>query len=220
MESMLRKTLRIALAATLSLAASAAAADEGARLFAAHALAFRAAGVTGEKQAADVLAGMPGAGLVRETSPAVLWSPFFSNAIVKLGRLRSPAPMALYYDPLLDIALLTFWEKEGGSYRVSSARALPGERLNNLDAKLSLKPPWMSASGGLVDTLASTTKKRLDAFRSAHPTASQEGARDEAGRCNMRAVLPRLALMFICALPAQADYEAGKRAGPTMFMPV
>ncbi|MDE0330228.1 MAG: hypothetical protein OXL41_00010 [Nitrospinae bacterium] len=217
MTAIIRSVIGVILAATLSLAASAAA-DEGARLFAAHTLALRAEGVAGGKQAAEVLAGMPGAGMIRETSPAALWSPFFSNAVVKLGRLRSPAPSALYYDPLLDVALLTIWEKKGNNYQVSTIRALPGERLNNPDTKLSLKPPWMSASGGLVDTLASTTKKRLNAFSSAHPAASLEGAHDAvtfaSAAADMRAVLPRLA--WIALQRARWAEKAGQWLGRTL----
>ena len=91
-----------------ALPASSAAAESPARLFAAHALALRAAGVAGEEPAAEVLVAMPGAGVAGDAeSLSVLWRPFFANAIVKLGRLRSPAPVALYYNPLLDVAVFT-----------------------------------------------------------------------------------------------------------------
>ena len=197
MATMSRNILGMALAAMLMTAPSAAAEDEGTRLFAAHALALRAAGVSGGKQAAEVLGAMPGAGVIREASPAVLWSPFFSNAVVKLGRLRSSAPAALYYNPLLDVAVLTLWERQGEIYRVSTVRALPGERLSAPDAKVALKPSWMSAERGLIEALASTTKARLEAFSSAHPAASQEAGRDAvsfaSAAADMRAVLPRLA---------------------------
>ena len=77
----------------------AAAQESSARLFATHALALRAAGVAGEGPAAKVLAAMPGAGMAGDgESLSALWRPFFANAIVKLGRLRSPAPVALYYN--------------------------------------------------------------------------------------------------------------------------
>ena len=60
------------------------------------------------------MAAMPGAAMVHEVSPMVLWGPFFANAVVKLGRLHSSAPTALYYNPLLDIAVITFWGKARG----------------------------------------------------------------------------------------------------------
>ena len=68
-----------------------------------------------------------------EALPA-LWRPFFANAVVQLGRAPSPAPVALYYNPLLDVAVTTLWEKQDGGYRVVWARALPGERLADPEA--------------------------------------------------------------------------------------
>ena len=98
--------------------------ESAARLFAAHALALRSAVVAGEERAAEMLAAMPGAGMVAREMLTVLWSPSFANAVVKLGRLRSSGPAALYYDPLLDIAVLTLWTRADEGYRVVSVRAL------------------------------------------------------------------------------------------------
>ena len=81
--------------------------DAQVRAFVAHALALRAAAAEGEGEA--VLAEIPGGG-PREHRQS-LWSPFFENAVVALGRLRSPVPAALYYNPLLDVALLTRWDR-------------------------------------------------------------------------------------------------------------
>ena len=172
--------------------------ESPARQFAASALALRSAVVAGEERALAVLAAMPGAGMAaRETLPA-LWSPTFANAIVKLGRLRSTGPAALYYDPLLDIAVLTLWTREEEGYRVVSARALPGERLAAPDAAVAVEPAWLSAPDGAVGALASTTAARLDAFRLAHPPgASGPAGRDSAtfavAAANLSAALPRLA---------------------------
>ena len=55
-------------------------------------------------------AGAAGAG----AAPVALWRPFFANAVVALGRLPSSAPVALYYNPLLDVAVATLWEKQDG----------------------------------------------------------------------------------------------------------
>ena len=195
MSATIGNIVAMALAATLMVTSSAVA-DDGARRFAAHALALRVAGVAGEKQAEEVLAATPGAAMMREVPPMVLWGPFFANAVVKLGRLHSSAPTALYYNPLLDIAVITFWAELEGGHRVSAARALPGERLSNPKAKAPPLPPWMSAPGGAVAALATTTATRLDAFRKAHPAAAREPGRDAvtfaAAAADMRAVLPRL----------------------------
>ncbi len=184
--------------AVMLLAAPAHSAEESpARQFAASALALRSAVVTGDERALEVLSALPGAGMVaRETLPA-LWSPSFANAIVKLGRLRSTGPAALYYDPLLDIAVLTLWTREEAGYRVVSARALPGERLAEPDAEVAVEPAWISAQDGAVGALSRTTAARLDAFRLAHPPGATKPGRAAAtfadAAAALRAALPRLA---------------------------
>lgn len=184
--------------ATLLVLPPARADDESAaRRFAAHALALRSAAVAGEERAAEVLAAMPGAGMVAREMLPVLWGPSFANAIVKLGRLRSSGPAALYYDPLLDVAVLTLWARGDEGYRVVSARALPGERLAVPEAAVAIEPFWVSAKDGAVGALARTTAVRLDAFRRAHPTDAREPGRDAAtfaaAAADLRAALPRLA---------------------------
>ena len=168
-----------------------------AREFAAQALAFRAAVVAGEERASEVLVTMPGVGMVEREVLPVIWGASFTNAIVKLGRLPSSAPVALYYDPLLDIAVLTFWTREEAGYRVESIRALPGERLADPDAAAPVEPSWMSAQGGAVGELARTTTARLDAFRLVHPVDASEPGQDHTtfavAAADLRAVLPRLA---------------------------
>ena len=181
----------------LSLPVSVSGEESAARLFAAHALALRSAVVAGEERAAEVLATMPGAGMVAREMLPVLWGPSLANAVVKLGRLRSPEPAALYYDPLLDVAVLTLWARVDESYRVVSARALPGERLAAPDAAVAIEPSWVSAKDGAVGALARTTASRLDAFRRAHPGDAREPGRDTAtfaaAAADLRATLPRLA---------------------------
>ena len=188
--------LRAVLAAVLAVAlpASSSAVESPVRLFAAHALALRADGLAGEEATAEVLAAMPGAAAAG-VSPAALWRLFFANAVVQLGRAPSPAPVALYYNPLLDVAVTTLWEKQDGGYRVASARALPGERLANPQAAVAPLPSWTAADGP-VDALARATAARLDAFRNAHPARSAGPGRDAfafaAAAADMRAALPRL----------------------------
>ena len=190
--------LALLLSALIALHPTGTAAQESpARLFAAHALALRAAGVEGGAAAAEVLAAMPGAGTVGAgESLSALWRPFFTNAIVKLGRLRSPAPVALYYNPLLDLAVFTLWEKREEGYRVASVRALPGERLADPGGAAKLRPQWTAAKRGPVKTLARTTAARLDAFRRAHPAEAGGAGRDAvsfaAAAADLRAAFPRL----------------------------
>lgn len=194
--------------------------ESPARLFAAHALALRAAGVAGDEAATGVLADMPGSGMVGgdpESLP-VLWRPFFENTMVKLGRLVSPAPVALYYNPLLDVAVFTLWERHDGGYRVASARALPGERLADRDAAAALRPQWTAAKDGPVAALRSITAARLDAFRRAHPAESNEAGRDAAtfaaAAADMRAALPRL--VWNMAMRAQWAEDGSGWMGPAL----
>ena len=83
-----------------------------ARLFAVHALALRTASRARVRQRRSwpPCRGRAGAG----AAPVALWRPFFANAVVALGRLPSSAPVALYYNPLLDVAVATLWEKQDG----------------------------------------------------------------------------------------------------------
>ena len=162
--------------------------------FAAQALALRTAAIEGTDAATTILATIPGSAPA-EALPG-LWSPFFENAIVKLGRLRAPVPVALYYNPLLDIAIITDWEQRDGHYRVATIRVLPGERLADPKATVADQPAWIVADDPIT-TLARITATRLDTFRQTHPANAQ----DAAGRngltfaeaaANMRATLPRL----------------------------
>lgn len=171
--------------------------ESPARLFAAHVLALRTAGVAGTESATTVLAGVPGAKIEGEIeSLSVLWSPFFTNAVVKLGRLRPPKPVALYYNPLLDVALVTTWEKHEGGYHVTAARALPGERLLAQNAGAPLRPKWTAAKDGPIAALRHVTATRLAAFRRAHPAEAVQVERDATtvavAAADMRAALPRL----------------------------
>ena len=183
---------------TLLIPAPAHPAEESpARRFATSALALRSAVVAGDERALEVLAAMPGAGMAdREILPA-LWSPSFANAIVKLGRLRSTSPAALYYDPLLDIAVLTLWTRGEEGYRVVSARALPGEMLAEPETAVAVEPAWLSAQDGAVGALSRTTAARLDAFRRIHPADASGPGEDHttfaAAAAGLRAALPRLA---------------------------
>ena len=165
-------------------------------LYAAHALALRTAGVSGTSEAVEVIAAMPGAGAIPREALASLWGPFFANAVVALGRVASPSPMALYYNPLLDAAVVTAWTRNGDGYAVRSARALPGERLLIAGVVVSPLPAWMTAPDDLGEALDRVTASRLRAFARAHPAASAEVAVQTvtfaAAAGDLRALLPRL----------------------------
>ena len=180
--------------ALAALPAAAAAQETDARVFAAHVLALRASSVAAEDAATRFLASIPG--LNADAEAPVLWSPFFENAIVKLGRLASPGPVALYYNPLLDVAVFTLWKKRDGGYEVASARALPGERLGNRKAAAPLLPSWIASRNGPVLALTAAAENRLAAFGEAHPEEAAAQGRDPvtfaAAAADMRAALPRI----------------------------
>ena len=211
------KTLWLFVGVTLLVAGKATSHAEDARMFAAHALAFRSAAIEDTASTTGVLATMPAAGRT-ELLPA-LWRPFFENAIVKLGRLRAPAPVALFYNPLLDVALVTFWEKREEHYRIASIRALPGERLVNPGAAAPEHPEWIGADDPAA-ALARIAHERLSAFRRAHPAEVREGGHDDAtfseAASDMRAALPRLIWLF--AIRAQWAAETDPWLIPALVM--
>ena len=178
----------------LGVVANAAAEQPDLKRFAAQALAFRTAAIERTDAATKILAMIPGSAPV-DVLPG-LWHSFFENAIVKLGRLRAPVPVALYYNPLLDIAVITLWEQKDGHYRVAVIRALPGERLAAPIATVPNQPAWM-IDDDPITTLAGVTATRLDTFRRTHPAeapdaAGHNGVTFAAAANNMRAALPRL----------------------------
>ena len=167
-------------------------ADAKTRSFAAHALTLRAEIVEG--RGAPVLSHIP-AGLA-QGSLAELWPPFFENTMVALGRLRSPAPRALYYNPLLDVAVSTVWEKREGGWRLTAIRAFPGERFTGPPGDVPSRPSWVTADERPVEALAATAAARLAVFHRAHPPKAKEASRIAttfAGdAADARAARPRL----------------------------
>ena len=143
--------------------------ESSARVFSASALAFRTAGLAGEGSAMSVLSTMPGAKTVPGELLPALWGPFFENAIVKLGRLNASVPVALYFNPLLDVALFTLWWRQGDVYVVHKARLLPGERLDGSGGPISLFPAWIATKSSPLAALARITADRLEQFGRRHP---------------------------------------------------
>ena len=95
--------------------------------------------------------------------------------------------------------------------RPGLARALPGERLADPSADISLQPPWMAAEDGPVEALARITAARLGAFRGAHPAQHREGGEDPvtfaAAAADLRAAAPRLAWNLVRRARWEADAE-------------
>ena len=189
-------TVSAVLAATGWIPVPTAAQETEVRRLAAHVLSLRAAGAAGAPETTDFLATLPGGRTIPRDALPGLWGPFFANAMVTLGRVASDRPAALYYDPLLDIAVVTRWARQDDGYRVVRARALPGARLDDPQAETNVTPPWMTSAGDPVGVLAALAAARVDAFRRMHPADSPEpgGATSTfaADAADFRNVLPRL----------------------------
>jgi len=165
------------------------------REFASHALALRQSALDGEPQFIDVMNRIPGAGIMDSEVLSYLWSLSFTNMIVKLGRHRSETPVSLYYTPLLDVAVLVFWERDEAGYHVKIAQALPGEWLGSKPQESSVLPPWIVEENAL-SSLLQTTGERFDKFDELHPPGTSKqgegGATFAEAAGGMREVLPRL----------------------------
>lgn len=174
-----------------------AATESPARLFAASALAFRTVALGGEASAMSVLSAIPGAATVPDEIQPALWGLFFENAIVKLGRLQSSVPVALYFNPLLDVALFTLWRRQGDAYVVQRARVLPGERLDGSGGPVSLFPAWIATKSSPPAALARITAQRLEQFDRRHPAKARAPGRAKstfaAAAANARDAVARLA---------------------------
>ena len=171
--------------------------ESPARLFAASALAFRTSGLSGEESAMSVLSTMPGGKTVPGELLPALWGSFFENAIIKLGRLNASVPAALYFNPLLDVGLVTLWRRQGDSYVVHKARVLPGERLDGPGGPISLLPAWIATKSSPLAALARITADRLEQFGGRHPAEASLPGRAMStfadAAANARAAMARLA---------------------------
>ena len=174
-----------------------AATDSPARLFAASALAFHKAALAGEGSAMSVLSAMPGAATVSGAVLPALWGPFFENTVVRLGRLNASVPVALYLNPLLDVALFTLWQRQGDSYVVHRARVLPGERLDGTRGSVSLFPAWIATKSPPTPALVRIAAQRLEQFGRRHPVEARAPGRAMStfatAAANARAAMARLA---------------------------
>ncbi|MDE0334500.1 MAG: hypothetical protein OXI64_06035 [Defluviicoccus sp.] len=174
-----------------------AATESPARLFAVSALAFRTAALAGDEAAMSVLSAMPGAATVPGEVLPALWGPFFENAVVRLGRLNASVPVALYFNPLLDVALFTLWRRQGEAYVVHRARVLPGERLDGPGGSVSLFPAWIATKSSPAATLARIAAQRLERFGRRHPAEARAPGRAvltfASAAANARYAMARLA---------------------------
>ena len=132
-----------------------------------------------------------------------IWGPFFENVIVEINGVDTPTPSALYYNPLLDVALLTRWERYTKlAYRLSGLQVVPGERISAASATVPAAPDWMTGDAP-IDTLYNTTIERLAAFR-------RDGAAEYTGTTDQRY---EWAVQNLQAAQPRLEWNTSQRAG-------
>ncbi len=127
--------------------------NPGSSPFEQRALALRRAATQGADEALRMVASIPGISqLIELNAPddvsskalEAMWIPFFENTIVRTFGENSPGPTAIYYNPLLDIALHTRWQLASrDNYQIVELRVIPGERLIDPLSNAPLLPQWM-----------------------------------------------------------------------------
>ena len=123
----------------------------------------------------------------------IIWGPFFENVITEHLNLGDGSTRALYYNPLLDAAVLTSWEQvDGSSKKIAEISAIPGEYLGpEYSSSLVSNPQWMIGTDP-VGTLIENAQSRLAAFRSSVRTDEVADRAYEAAVDGLRAIIPRL----------------------------
>jgi hypothetical protein len=112
------------------------------------------------------------------------WSLFFKGTLVKLGRTASTEPLAVFYNPILDVAVIEGCgaSNPGSSSTCQSLCAIPGETLSS-DPIKSAVPSWLSATDPLQE-LSRIAGARMLAFEKAHPPNATDTVRWETSYCS------------------------------------
>jgi hypothetical protein len=114
---------------------------------------------------------MPEGLLARDPSTRLqrgtLWSFFFKGTLTKLVLANSPEPLILYYNPILDAAVVEGCHQTGQSFVCDELCAFPGEAIEGV--KPSRMPSWYAAPSPLE------ALRRLAAQRLTSMAAVQSG---------------------------------------------
>lgn len=112
-----------------------------------RAVLIRALGIEAPDRILSVLDRMPAGVLPRDAKSVkarlALWSLFFKGTMTELGRLSSPDPLILYYNPIDDVGLLLGcrYSPKTGKPSCEEACAFPGEAMQG--AQPFQMPPWL-----------------------------------------------------------------------------
>lgn len=104
----------------------------------------------------------------------IAWSIFFRDTIMKIGALKSKGPTAIYYNPLVDVAVITHWESHSARrYEIRTAYAVPGYALAQRKERSSSSSPlpeWLIAERGpVLLQLVNLAAQRLQDIASVFP---------------------------------------------------
>lgn len=97
----------------------------------ATALAVRIAGIDNPAAIYSLLSISTATGTFQNPVPLLGWSLFFRGSFIKIGRLRANQPVLVFYNPFLDVALVSRWQPiHGRRFEVAEAGVIPGEMLD------------------------------------------------------------------------------------------
>jgi hypothetical protein len=135
-----------------------------------NAVLTRALGIESPSAIEPQLDGMPNGFFARNqnTLPQrlTIWSFFFKGTLTKLGRLNSPSPLIVYYNPIVDVAVVEACRYEGSVVNCTEACALPGESMDNFEA--SRVPVWLEQDRPL-DAFERNAGTRMAVFERDQP---------------------------------------------------
>jgi hypothetical protein len=110
-----------------------------------NAVLTRALGIESPRAITPQLDAMPKGVITRDQSTLpqrlTIWSFFLKGTLIKLGRLNSPNPVIVFYNPLVDVALVQGCHYDRAVIKCDQACALPGESMDNL--KAARVPAWL-----------------------------------------------------------------------------
>lgn len=144
-----------------------------------EAVTLRALGIESPGAIESLLTTMPIGTMGRDaessTQRQLAWSTFFRGTLLKLGQLKSSTPLALHYNPLIDVAVVQACQLAADALSLSCTElcALPGEALSSTPP--AAEPAWMSETDPLT-ALTQLAAVRTGAFAKAHPADSSVGA--------------------------------------------
>lgn len=154
------------------------------------AITYRALGIEAPELLLEQMRAMPQGIMGSEgkdlTYRSRAWSIFYRGSLTKMGRVGSASPVILYYNPVLDTALVVGCASQPSTpssvCRISCA--FPGEVLVN-DRHLQRRPAWVGEKDALR-ALVRSANSRLLSFVQRHPANDINSAEWKNEYCSPR----------------------------------